>query len=198
MLQTTVKISNITNLSDARYCAGMGVEMLGFSMDSLPVERYNEIRNWVAGVQIVGETCSNNIVEITELVAKFQPDYLQISDWKIVGEVAKLGLPMLLSLDFQDPNLSFVLSSSSNLVKYFLIENSDEFAHLDIETLNQLAPIANEYAILLAFGVQESNIKEILEEKLVGIALQGSDEIRPGFKDFDEMMNILEALEDNS
>ena len=198
MLQTTVKISNITNLSDARYCAGMGVEMLGFSMDSLPVERFTEIRNWVAGVQIVGETIATDIVVIMELVAKFQPDYLQINDWKIVSEVSKLGLPILLAVDFQDPNLSFILSSSSNLVKYFLIENSDEFTHLDIETLNQLAPVANEYPILLAFGVQESNIKEILEEKFVGIALQGSDEVRPGFKDFDEMMNILEALEDNS
>jgi phosphoribosylanthranilate isomerase len=33
MLTKTVKISNVTNLSDARYCAGMGVEMLGFSID---------------------------------------------------------------------------------------------------------------------------------------------------------------------
>jgi phosphoribosylanthranilate isomerase len=29
-LKTFVKVGCITNLSDARYCAGMGVDMLGF------------------------------------------------------------------------------------------------------------------------------------------------------------------------
>ena len=31
-LKTIVKVGSITNLSDARYCAGMGVEMLGFNV----------------------------------------------------------------------------------------------------------------------------------------------------------------------
>ena len=30
-LKTFVKVGNITNLSDARYCAGMGVDMLRIS-----------------------------------------------------------------------------------------------------------------------------------------------------------------------
>ena len=33
MLSTIVKISQVTNLSDAGYCAGMGVEMIGFMID---------------------------------------------------------------------------------------------------------------------------------------------------------------------
>ena len=31
-LQTFVKVGEITNLSDARYCAGMGVDLLGFNV----------------------------------------------------------------------------------------------------------------------------------------------------------------------
>ena len=54
MLKTKVKVSSIENLSDARYCAGMGVEWLGFPL-AMPVEKLEEIRNWLAGVQIVGE-----------------------------------------------------------------------------------------------------------------------------------------------
>ena len=42
MLKTLIKVSNINNLSDARYCAGMGVEMLGFSMDELSIEKFKE------------------------------------------------------------------------------------------------------------------------------------------------------------
>ena len=58
MLKTVVKISNVTNLSDARYCAGMGVEMLGFSIDEaaetyVDLKKFNDIRSWIAGVQIV-------------------------------------------------------------------------------------------------------------------------------------------------
>ncbi len=32
-LKTIVKVGNITNLSDARYCAVMGVDMLGFCLN---------------------------------------------------------------------------------------------------------------------------------------------------------------------
>ena len=32
-LKTFVKISGVNNLSDARYCAGMGVNQLGFNIE---------------------------------------------------------------------------------------------------------------------------------------------------------------------
>jgi phosphoribosylanthranilate isomerase len=76
MLKTTIKVSNLNNLSDARYCAGMGVEMLGFSMDELDFDKFREMRGWLAGVQIVGETNSNDVSIIIGLVEKYQPDYL--------------------------------------------------------------------------------------------------------------------------
>ena len=44
MLKTIVKVSEVNNLSDARYCAGMGVEYIGFSMDNVPFEKYKEMR----------------------------------------------------------------------------------------------------------------------------------------------------------
>ena len=72
-LKTLVKISNVTNLSDARYCAGMGVDMLGFSMDAdspdyIEPKKFAEIRGWVAGVQIVGETQSTDPDVIEQLL----------------------------------------------------------------------------------------------------------------------------------
>jgi phosphoribosylanthranilate isomerase len=79
MLKTIVKVSEVNNLSDARYCAGMGVEYIGFSMDNVPFEKYKEMRGWLAGVQIVGETSSNNALHIQEMVSTFLPDAIQIS-----------------------------------------------------------------------------------------------------------------------
>jgi phosphoribosylanthranilate isomerase len=69
MLTRTVKISNVTNLSDARYCAGMGVEMLGFSIDEdspnyISPKKFEDICSWLAGVTLVAETAQTNAESI--------------------------------------------------------------------------------------------------------------------------------------
>lgn len=200
-LQTIVKISNVTNLSDARYCAGMGVEMLGFSLDTFPVEKFNEIKNWIAGVKIVGETNSTDLAHITQLVQSYQLDYLQVSSQNLIDGVLLLGLPVIICLDFFELSESEILAIAEQYkqqVAYFLLENSDEFAHLENETLDALNRLAINYRILLGFGLKESNIREVLNEvPLAGIALMGEAELRPGYKDFGEMMNILEAIEED-
>jgi hypothetical protein len=68
MLKTKVKVSSIENLSDARYCAGMGVEWLGFPL-AMPLEKFAEIRNWLAGVQIVGEASGLKPEEISSVTS---------------------------------------------------------------------------------------------------------------------------------
>lgn len=199
-LQTLVKISNITNLSDARYCAGMGVEMLGFSMDSLSVQKFNEIKGWVAGVQIVGETESDNLQVVTELVQQYAPDYLQISQLSLLDGIGVLGLPVLLNLDFAtqtEAELQTIMERTKGQVAYYLLENSDEFARIETDTLDVLNRLTFHFPVLVGFGITELNCKEILKELTpTGIALTGGDEIRPGYKDFGEMMGILEALEE--
>ena len=59
-LRTTVIVNEINNLSDARYCAGMGVDYLGFSLEStdpgyVDPERFKEITSWVSGPEYLGE-----------------------------------------------------------------------------------------------------------------------------------------------
>ena len=71
-LTTIVKVGNITNLSDARYCAGMGVDMLGFCFEKkseqyIDPESYKEIIGWISGPQLVGEFDTNDETKILEL-----------------------------------------------------------------------------------------------------------------------------------
>ena len=76
------------------------------------------------------------------------------------------------------------------------VENSDKFGVVDDTTLSQLDAWSFQYPILLGFGIEESNASELLEQtQLTGFALKGGNEIRPGFGDSDELMNILEILE---
>lgn len=196
MLKTTIKVSNLNNLSDARYCAGMGVEMLGFSMDELDFDKFKEMRGWLAGVQIVGETDSKDISTIIDLVEKYQPDYLEVSDWENVIEIQRIGKPIILKIDFATANLPALFQATKANVEYFVLENSDEFSVIDDATLSQIDAWSFQFPIVLGFGIKESNANDLLEQtQLTGFALKGSDEIRPGIADNEELMNILEILE---
>ena len=196
MLKTTIKVSNVNNLSDARYCAGMGVEMLGFSMDELDFDKFKEMRGWLAGVQIVGETNSNDISTIIDLVDKYQPDYLEISDWENVIEIQRIGKPLILKVDFATANLPALFQATKGNVDYFVLESSDGFEIIDDATLSQLDAWSFQYPIILGFGIKESNANDLLEQtQLTGFALKGGNEIRPGIADNEELMNILEILE---
>lgn len=60
MLHLPVKVNSITNLTDARFCAGMGVEMLGFSMSEkhirhIEADKVNGITGWLSGIKVVSE-----------------------------------------------------------------------------------------------------------------------------------------------
>ena len=66
-LKTTVKVSKVNNLSDARYCAGMGVNQLGFNIEPdhenyTDPKSFKELADWVSGVEFVGE------IEITLII----------------------------------------------------------------------------------------------------------------------------------
>jgi len=196
MLKTTIKVSNLNNLSDARYCAGMGVEMLGFSMDELDFDKFKEMRGWLAGVQIVGETNSNDISTIIDLVEKYQPDYLEVSDWQNIIEIQRIGKPIILKVDFATANLPALFQATKGNIEYFLLENSDELGIVDDGILSQLDAWSFLYPIILGFGIKESNANDLLEQtQLTGFALKGGNEIRPGITDNEKLMNILEILE---
>ena len=197
MLKTFVKVSNITNLSDARYCAGMGVEMLGFVMDKNSTEyvepkKFEEIKSWVAGVKIVGETQSADYQEVTKLLENYEIDFLQISEPSLLPKITNLGKPIILQLDFDSAFLKKNLENYSKYVEMFLI-TGDELSDL---ARYEMKEIAQNYNVLLGFGITEKNVDEILGDTLLkGIALKGSEELRPGFQDFAELMEILEKLE---
>jgi phosphoribosylanthranilate isomerase len=196
-LKTLVKVSNITNLSDARYCAGMGVEMIGFVMDKFSVdytspEKMKEIKSWVAGVLVVGETQSADYEEIKSYVDTYEIDILQISEAALLPQIADLGKPIILKLEFESAFLEDYLERYSQFVEFFLVDGSElsDFARYTIKEY------AFKYPIVLDFGIDAENVVELVDEmNLHGIALKGTNEIRPGYKDYDELRDILEMIE---
>lgn len=205
MLSTIVKISNVTNLSDARYCAGMGVEMLGFALDSnhsqyVTPEKFRDIRGWIAGVQLVGETDSQDPETIHQLLEQYPLDALQISVPEMVPFLSnQLQIPLMLKVDASGTSpeqLQGLLKTYGSSVSYLLLESSEETSVSAEwqETLKQLPSGAN---VLLGFGLETiEQIQEFVDTlPISGISLRGSEEIRPGYKDYGMLMDILEALE---
>ncbi|GAB4041305.1 phosphoribosylanthranilate isomerase [Spirosoma jeollabukense] len=204
-LQTLVKISNVTNLSDARYCAGMGVDMLGFSMDAdspdyVEPKKFDEIRAWVAGVQIVGETASTDPEVIEQLLDTYHPDLLQVDEAALLPYLGTFGKPLILRTDVSQvtlDQLDTLLQTGSTGADYVLLESNGPI-HLDDELKTALQRLSARYPILLGTGVSVANVHELLAQLPVrGIALTGGTEERPGNKEFGELMDILEAIEED-
>lgn len=203
-LKTVVKVSNVTNLSDARYCAGMGVEMLGFSMDEssehyVSPDKLSEIRGWVAGVRIVGETASTDLTEIENALAAYEPDLLQIEDTALLPDILALGLPVILKVDmakFTHEQLAAFLNLAPKEIEYVLLESGAN-VNYDDELKDVLRRLTQHERILLGMGVTAGNVNELLADIPVeGIAISGGSEDRPGFRDFGQLMDVLEVLEE--
>lgn len=202
-LKTRVKISNVTNLSDARYCAGMGVDMLGFSMDGdspdyVEAARFTEMRSWVAGVQIVGETTSTDPEIIEQLLDTYQPDLLQVDEVALLPYLGTFGKPIILRADLSQltlDQLNTLFQTGAAGAEYVLLESNGPL-HLDNDLKTTLQRLAGRYSILLGTGISVDNVHRLLTEIPVrGIALSGGNEERPGSKEFGGLMDILEAIE---
>ena len=204
-LNTFVKVSGISNLSDARYCAGMGVHVLGFSLEKenpyyCDPEKYVAITEWLAGVKIAAEFDQYTPQQVENTLAAYPPiDYLQVSKPQDVLALQDLEYPLIVRLDAYQygediVTLADTMRNCRGPVAYFLVENSAPSRRVDL--LNDLLYLAKQYPILLGFGLNPAYLPTLLKEhKLAGIALRGGEEIKPGYNNFDELANILEAIE---
>lgn len=208
MLKTFVKISNVTNLSDARYCAGMGVDMLGFSVDEasphhiLP-KKYADMRGWVAGVQLVAESAESEPQKLLSTLAHYDFDALQVENPDLLLYLkSELAKPLLLRVDvdhYEADELDALMSRYASEVDYFLLESAVDTSLTD-EWKDYLNTLGRSFPILLGFGLEvSSEVPELVNRLAIrGITLRGGEEIRPGYKDFGALMDILEALEEEA
>ena len=199
-LSSFVFVSDVDNLSDARYAAGMAVDLIGFKLDpgdesSLSQDQFKEISEWISGVKIVGEFGDQSAEIFKSLLEQFRIDYLLISDETKIQECSSLGIPLILSLNINEhEDLEGTVNYCSELVDFFVLESSNE----SISDTNRvlIQNIAQNHPLLLGYGINENNAPSLVSElNLKGIVLKGSPELRPGYKDFDEMADILEALD---
>lgn len=203
-LETFVKVSKVNNLSDARYCAGMGVDVIGFNLvpetpQFVSPEKFAEITEWLSGVEFAGEFQGLNGEEILKLASAYQLQFIQIEDPILVPALSGQAVPIILKFNLDKDEIDFKglrdnLSQLQSQVSYFLFENEQEAYRKEV--LDEILSLAKDYSVLLGYGISSKNVNELIHQsEIKGIALQGEEEIRAGYKDFDKLAEILELLE---
>ena len=194
-LKTLVKLSQVTNLSDARYAAGMGVQMVGFNINPesdlyTDPEKFKEISGWISGVTLVGEFEG----AVFSYNAGYDFEYIQISDPQFVGPIKVLKKKIIFQIDLDkldNAAAEKMMAELNDKVEYFLLTKSDERLNV-----SKIKSWARSFPIILGFGLQEDTIEKVLQEyKVKGISLVGGEEKVTGFKDYDHLSAILEKLD---
>jgi phosphoribosylanthranilate isomerase len=204
-LKTFVKISNVNNLSDARYCSGMYVDLMGFALEPtdenyLSPESFKEITDWLSGLRYVGEFSTFDPATILEQVASYEGiEYVQVEKEAYIQELADLGYKLILSKKVdsnRELNELLPLARHLKIEDVILLIDSSDPASYDNPDWGVIREIGQTCDVLLGFGFDADTVESILVKTQVkGIAMKGGSEIKPGIKDFDELADTLERLE---
>ena len=201
-LSTFVKISGITNLSDARYCAGMYVDLLGFSLEEesekfITPTQYNEITGWVSGLEFVGEFLTYESGKVLDTLENYPTvkwvehdriEPLVNLEGKGVGLIYKMDLEEVRHIELE---VAEKLNESGIIFHVTSIHEE-----LNEEDKKEIKLLSENCRVILGVGITSENVHELIEDLgIFGISLTGGNEIKPGLKDFDELADILEALE---
>jgi phosphoribosylanthranilate isomerase len=191
-LKTSVKVGRISNLSDARYCSGMGVHWLGFRVhendpDYINPELFQEIRGWFSGPGVIAEIYGITSEEVLKKAeGNYQPDYLELS-LKEISLIPSSSLPVLLAINGDEVATVEKLSHDiQSRIKFLIVP--------DTLLPNDFVELSKSYSLLLK--ISDRFKIEFLSLPISGIAMEGSAEDKPGIKDYALLADVLEALEE--
>jgi phosphoribosylanthranilate isomerase len=211
MLKTKVKASQVTNLTDGRYFAAWEVEWIGFNFElgtdtSVDIQKMKEIRDWLEGPSFVGEFGLTNAETIRETATFLELDYVQINHFTEV-ETAKAikDIPIIKEIlilkEEDNSTVQSTMTAFNPYVKFFLLdftksgiswEEIKSGKYIDFYTLKQ---ICQDYAVILSVDLNTDNLTEVMETlNPYGLNLTGGEEEKVGFKSFDDIDEIIEAL----
>ncbi len=189
MLKTKVKAGNITNLSDARYCAGMGVDWLGFPVESINPKTFEEITSWVTGPQFVLEIDK----QFPKTLSHYPVNTLQVAFHQIKELNSLSNQSLIVTLAMPDwPQAKNELLLNKHRILYLLITRMGNSASADKETFKE---IAKNFEILIDLESCPYSLKEVLEFSVAGVSISGNQELKPGLKEYTQLSEVLEQLE---
>jgi phosphoribosylanthranilate isomerase len=203
-LKTFVKISSINNLSDARYCSGMQVNLMGFSLEEnnknfVSPTKFSEITGWLSGLEFVGEFTHTHPDRILEILQEYpEIEYVEIQEEIFLKMLVNTKYRLILKQNLKDQEDLVQLIKKADSYRNFnvILLLSSETLKLNKGIIDQIKELSAYCEVLLGFGFHAETVMQVVEQTgIKGITLEGGDEIKPGLKDFEELADILESLE---
>jgi phosphoribosylanthranilate isomerase len=185
MLMTKVKVGKVTNLSEARYCAGMGVDYLSFPISSVDPKTYQEITGWVSGPKFGLEVSHGDHTSTQE----YKTDFIEVR----ADQMNRLNGDENLVVNLATAGEWLTNKSILHLSKKEILFVELEVSSLDESTVNIIHEIAKDFEVFLKPSIA-IDLAEILKLSIAGISLDGDAETKPGLKEY-PLAEILEKLE---
>lgn len=204
MLKLPTKASQIHNLTDARYFAAWGVDWIGFDLDKASLPSIKAIKEWVEGPKFIAEIGLQNVDEIKEIIKILELDAVQVGmlgDLDLVKELE--GIPIIKEVVVEQlddwERIKKMLDVFAPFVDFFILNfDKNGISYTDMNTSNRkhLTQLCATNKVFLSIHFDPTEIDTLIEEiKPLGISLAGGAEEKVGFKSFDELDDIFEALE---
>lgn len=200
-LKTKVKINRITNLTDARYCSGMSVDILGFCLEEgsphyVTPTQFQEITGWISGIDYAAEFSELDAYSIERLLADYSSiSWIESEDLDTLVRLTPMGKKLIYRMQLED--LDSLLPKIELLREYKItlhVTSINKFIAIDNEPI--IIELLNQLNLFLGAGISPTNASSLSElPGLYGFALDSGDEIKPGLRDFDQLAAILESLE---
>ena len=188
-------IRGINNLSDARYCAGMGADKLTFVLDpalpgALDSRTVKELAGWVAGVELIGEFDQLSAPEINAIAADCALDAVLLRRPRTEAELAEIAPPVYVELGpYADTQAQELPVSPIGWV----IELDPSNANINQAVLHE---IGQQRPLWVGPGLDPVRAREIIAQvPVAGLSFPSGDEVKPGLRDFDQLEAVFEALE---
>lgn len=197
---SNIKISNVNNLSDARYAAAVGINYIGFCFDNTSTNyiapiKAKEIIDWITGSHIVAEFGEQSISEIKDISELLNVDVIEVQNHILPDELPLLEKAIIKKLDLSTLTLEQLnneLIAYKNYCDAFHIFCSGDKLNIP---QNKLVEFCSQYKIIWGIPVKNTTVLEIINTaKPYAINVSGGQEEKAGIKDFDELNDLLEVI----
>ena len=190
-----IKIRGVNNLSDARYCSGMMVNVIGFNLDAnqkngVNIDSFKAITKWIQGPKIAGEFDNMEFELIRKYLSRIDLDIIETSNPSFLAPLIDTGKEVYLKI-----NLDSLVNEKAlfNKIKEGQTANkivvySPEKSKNEKLLINLLNYTKNEQ-IINGFNLDLSQI-----DFWPSIEIMATPEDKPGYKDYGEVMDVLEHI----
>jgi len=208
-----IKVSSVSNLTDARYFAAKEVSWLGFSLeagstDYIAPATMLAIREWLDGVSFMGEFSFASTEDLQRAVTNYRLDGIQVGMFTppetlvaLHGQTAVFR-EIVIRPDSDMAALRSEISATAHLTAASMLSflpNRISWNQLQSGLplrISDLRELCREFPIFLDLQWDAPSLEAALALiNPYGIVLRGGDEEKTGVKSFDELDDLFAILE---